>query len=376
MLTTIIVFFAILFVLVIVHEWGHYIAAKKSGVHVEEFGFGLPPRIWGRKLGPEPKPGEEDLRTLWSINLLPIGGFVRPRGEDSGVCDANDRKNLHNAPLLNRMIIVLAGPFMNLVLGILLFAIVYSIVGIPKNEGVFIKEVSPNTPAAEAGLAVGDKLVQVAEKDVATVLQVRAYIAENLGENVKVRYMRGDQQNEVALLARENPPEGQGAFGVTLDQKVQRLTYDWYLMPFMGILQGFRDTYDLSSQIVPALGGMLRGIFIERDIPEGVGGPVQIAQAARAFCVMFDGERVVGIEPISCMQFAALISINLAVFNLLPIPALDGGRFAFYIVEAVTRRRVSPKVEQWAHSLGFALLILLMIIVTINDVMNPSELFK
>jgi regulator of sigma E protease len=376
MLITIIVFFAILFVLVIVHEWGHYIAAKKSGVHVEEFGFGLPPRIWGKKFGPDPKPGEEDLRTLWSINLLPIGGFVRPRGEDSSVFDVNDRKNLHNAPLLSRMIIVLAGPFMNLVLGILLFAVVYSIVGIPKNDGVFIKEVNPDTPAAEAGLAVGDKLVQVAGKDVATVLQVRMYTAENLGKNVKVRYMRGEEAKEAMILARENPPEGQGAFGVILDQRVQRLTYDWYLMPFMGVLQGFKDTYDLSSQIVPALGGMLQGIFIQREIPEGVGGPVQIAQAARAFCVIFEGDSVVGIEPISCMQFAALISINLAVFNLLPIPALDGGRFAFYLLEAVTRRRVSPRIEQWAHSLGFALLILLMIIVTVNDVMNPSELFK
>lgn len=377
MIATILIFFFILFVLVIVHEWGHYIAAKKSGVHVEEFGFGLPPRIWGRKFGPPPKKGEEDLRTLWSINWLPLGGFVRPRGEDSAYYDPTDRRNLQNAPLLNRIAVVLAGPFMNIVLGIFLFAVVYSFMGIPLNKGVFIERVDEQTPAAEAGLQVGDKLIKVADTEIKTVMQVQMVVRENAGTELPLVYERNGQQSEVRILARANPPEGQGAFGILLDQQVDQIRYPAYQMPFMGILQGFKDTYELSIQIVPALAELGRGIFINREIPEGVGGPVQIAQAARAFCVVFDeNDRFIGFEPFSCMQFAGLISINLAVFNLLPIPALDGGRFAFYLFELITRKRVSPKVEQWAHSIGFALLILLMIVVTVNDIVNPSRLFK
>lgn len=462
-LITILIFGVILFVLVVIHEWGHYIAAKKSGVIVEEFGFGLPPRVWGRKFGPAPKPGQEDTRTLWSINLLPLGGFVRPRGEDSTIYDPTDRRNMQNAPLINRIAIVLAGPFMNFVLGILLFAIVYSIVGIPKSNGVFVSSVYPivqnelslqsgdkiasvdgqeirsitqldlllsskdgkevtiavqdqsgtsndytitvnkeqfpgvfvervneNSPASEKGIEKGDVVLSADSQAVNSVAELRQVIASKLGNEVVLELLKSNGVREsVPVLARSNPPEGQGALGVVLNSPVsglgalieQDLTvekYAWYIMPFAGIQQGFRDTYDLTRQILPALADIGKSLFAEQKVPEGVGGPVQIAGVVSQLCVLRDptSQQIVGIEPVSCMQIAALLSINLAVFNLLPIPALDGGRFAFYLVEAITRRRVSPRIENWAHTIGFALLILLMILVTYNDIVNPTQLFR
>ena len=463
-LITIFTFAVILFILVVIHEWGHYIAAKKSGVIVEEFGFGLPPRVWGRKFGPPPKKGEEDTRTLWSLNLLPLGGFVRPRGEDSSIYDPTDKRNMQNAPLLNRMAIVLAGPFMNFVLGIVLFAVVYSLIGIPKSDGVFVgalgvqdvetgldlqvgdrisevngievesiqqlemlmrsnmeksvevsvlrsdgkevkyqvlleekgfagvyvDKVSEYSPAMEAGISRGDLILEADGVLVSSIDDLKSIVSEKIGSDVNLKVlMRDGRQVMLPVFARANPPEGQGAFGVVLyeplpglgilpTQDVEFVRYDWYVMPFVGIKQGFIDTYDLSRKIVPALGDVLKGLFVERDIPEGVGGPVQIAGVVSQICVVRDTStnRIMGIDPISCMQIAALLSINLAVFNLLPIPALDGGRFAFYLVEGITRRRVSPRFEQLAHTIGLALLLLLMVIVTYNDIFNPVDLFK
>lgn len=463
-LITVLIFAVILFILVVIHEWGHYIAAKKSGVIVEEFGFGLPPRVWGKKFGPEPKSGQEDTRTLWSINLLPLGGFVRPRGEDSTAYDPTDRRNMQNAPLLNRMAIVLAGPFMNFVLGIALFAIVYSITGIPETKGVFVaglhpqmtetlqgvvagdkiqklgdqeirsvaqmemvlrskkgetvllevvkengeifttsflndesplsgvfvERVSENSPASDNGVITGDVIIEADGAEIKSVSDLRSVVGQKPDQEVLITILKTNGvEQTVSMTARANPPEGQGALGVVLYEHVGRLgvlpsqvvnlqKYEWYVMPFAGIQQGFKDTYDLSRQIVPALADIGKGLFVEREIPEGVGGPVQIAGVVSQLCVLRDtsSNQILGIEPISCLQIAALLSINLAVFNLLPIPALDGGRFAFYLVEAVTRRRVSPAIEQWAHTIGFALLLLLMVIVTYNDIFNPTQLFK
>jgi regulator of sigma E protease len=164
----IIFFILILLALVIIHEFGHYIAAKKSGVRVEEFGFGLPPRVFGWKFGKKPEKGEDD-RTLFSLNWIPAGGFVRLTGEDAVYKDPNDPKNFQNAPLWKRMMIVLAGVFMNFILGIALFATVYSFIGIPTDPPqiqVLVQDVVAGAPAEQAGIRPGDVIIKANDTDV------------------------------------------------------------------------------------------------------------------------------------------------------------------------------------------------------------------
>ncbi len=358
----ILIFIFILLGLVIVHEWGHYIAAKKSGVRVEEFGFGIPPRVFGKKFGPEPKPGEEDDRTLFSLNLLPIGGFVRMTGEDSVYNDERDPKNFQNAKLINRMVIVLAGVFMNFIVGIGLFAIVYSYTGIPDNPpviDVLVENVAENSPAKTVGLQSKDRIVSINDMQVKSSDALVKVVGENLDKEVNLVVMRGAREINVTVVPRSNPPEGQGALGVELGQDVRTTFYPWYVMPFHGIAAGMRDTAEMAKQIVPALSNLVGTIVMQQKVPEDVSGPVGIARASSMFC---GG----GILP--CLQFAGLLSVNLAIFNLLPIPALDGGRLMFMIYEAITRRRASAKLEQWAHTIGFVLLLLLIVLVTYKDI--------
>ncbi|MDQ3239218.1 MAG: M50 family metallopeptidase, partial [bacterium] len=310
-------FVVILILLVIIHEFGHFIAAKKSGVRVEEFGVGLPPRLFGKKFGKKPADGEDDDRTLYSINALPIGGFVRLAGEDAIYVDKDDPKNLNNAPLWKRMIIVTAGVFMNFILGMALFTIVYSYTGIPNDPHVTFKEVSDNSPALEAGVLPNDRVYSVAGQLITNSAQLHQIIKKNLEKKTEIVVIRDNDKLKFVMTPRSKPPEGQGSLGVILNQKVDYKHYPAHIMPFHAIAAGFKDTTDLAQQIVPALGDLFTKIVFEREVPEGVAGPVGISKVSKAFCES---------GPLACMQFAGLLSINLAVFNLLPFPALDGGR--------------------------------------------------
>jgi regulator of sigma E protease len=365
----ILVFIFILLALVIIHEFGHYLAAKRSGVRVEEFGFGLPPRIWGRKFGKAPEKGEDD-RTLFSLNLIPAGGFVRLTGEDSVYGDEQDSKNFQNAPLWKRMIIVLAGVLMNFVLGITLFGIVYSFIGIPVNPPVaevVIQTVNPGTPAADAGLKTDDIITQANQVVVRSSEDILGVINNNLGKEVSLKLLRSGEERVITVVPREHPPAGQGPLGISMGQKLKTTFYPWYVMPFYGVKAGLADTVEMTKQIVPALGNLVKTLVVNRQVPEGIAGPVGIQRASSMFCTA-------GILP--CLQFMGLLSINLAVFNLLPIPALDGGRFAFMLYEGLTRRKVNPKVEQWSHAVFFALLILMLIVVTFNDIFISKGILK
>ncbi len=363
-------FIIILLVLVILHEFGHFIAAKKSGVRVEEFGFGLPPRLFGRRFGKKPGPGKPDERTLFSLNWLPIGGFVRLTGEDSIYSDASDPKNFQNAALWKRMVIVLAGVVMNFILGIALFAIVYSNIGIPSRPpqiDVLVGQVVSGSPADVAGIRPNDRVDAINGEKVKDSESLIAKVKEQAESQVTLSLVRGSEKLDVQVVPRSNPPAGQGALGVQLDQKLRTTFYPWYQMPFYGIGAGFNDTVEMSKQILPALKNLVTSIAFQQKVPAEVAGPVGIYRASQLFC---------GNSFLSCLQFAGLLSVNLAIFNLLPIPALDGGRFAFMVYEAITRRKPNPKFEQWSHAVFFALLILLLLFVTYNDIFVSKGFLK
>jgi regulator of sigma E protease len=355
-------FAIILIILVVIHEFGHFIAAKKSGVRVEEFGVGLPPRLFGKKFGKAPTAGEDDDRTLYSINALPIGGFVRMTGEDAAYLDQADPKNFQNAALWKRMVIVLAGVFMNFVLGILLFTVVYSNTGIPTDPHVVLKEVVAGSPAESAGLMKDDRVVSIAGEEIKNSTQMQQIIKKHLDESIPVVVKRSAGPVTVSITPRKNPPKDQGALGVVLSQSVEYTHHPWYVMPFHAAKAGLEDTVAMAQQIVPALQELGAAIIFKQQVPETVAGPYGIAQVSKLFCEA-------GLLP--CLQFAGLLSINLAVFNLLPFPALDGGRFVFMVYEGITRRKPNPKFEQWTHAIGFAVLILLFIVVTFKDIFNP-----
>ncbi|MDQ3098457.1 MAG: M50 family metallopeptidase [bacterium] len=363
-------FIIILLVLVVLHEFGHFIAAKRSGVRVEEFGFGLPPRVFGRKFGKKPEPGKEDERTLFSFNLLPIGGFVRLTGEDAIYSDESDPRNFQNAPLWKRMIIVLSGVVMNFALGIALFAIVYSYIGIPVRPpqiDVLVGQVVADSPASQAGLKEGDRIEAFNGQKVKDSETLIADVKKRADTVVNLTIVRDSQSQEVSLTPRGNPPPGQGALGVQLDQKLRTTFYPSWQMPFHGIAAGAYDTFEMSKQILPALSNLVGSIIVKQEVPSDVAGPVGIYRASQLFC---------GNSMLSCLQFAGLLSVNLAIFNLLPIPALDGGRFAFMLYEAITRRKPNAKFEQWSHAIFFALLILLLIFVTYNDIFVSKGFLK
>jgi len=361
MILGIVIFVFILFSLVIIHEFGHYYAAKKSGVRVEEFGFGLPPRIFGRKFGKAPEKGEDD-RTLFSLNLLPIGGFVRMTGEDATFLDS-DPKNFQNAKLWKRMIIVLSGVVMNFILGIALFAIVYSYIGIPTDPirfEVSVKDVANGSPAQSIGLLPNDVFASLNNRVIDNSETLTDEISKNLGKDVSLKVMRNQELMDFSIYARLASEHGsdQGALGVALKQKFISTFYEWYKMPFYGAVQGLKDTYGLARAIVPALSDLVSSIVTKQRVPDGVAGPAGIAKESFKFCS----------DVLPCLQFAGLLSVNLAVFNLLPIPALDGGRFVFMLIEGITRRKVNPKIEQWIHSVGMIMLLILIVIVTFHDI--------
>lgn len=352
MIGSILVFILVLSVLVLSHEFGHFIVARKSGIKVEEFGFGLPPRIWGKKVGD----------TTYSINALPFGGFVRLHGEqDEDATTDTTHSFLHKSKKV-RSLVVIAGVIMNFVLAILAFAIVYSFSGVPKDTGrVRVVEVSTDSPAQKAGIVPGDVITKVNGETVKSSDTFVSKTAEAAGKTVTYlveRDVNGRlQEQTVKLTPRQNPPEGQGPVGVVIS--TMELYYPpAVLRPFYGVYYGFKDGVFWGKTIVTGLWDMVSGIF--RGVaPKGVSGPIGI------YAVTTEASRS-GI--LTLINFIGILSVNLAILNIVPFPALDGGRLLFIGIEAVTRKKVPTKVEAIINNVGFLILITLLVAISIGDV--------
>ena len=354
---TAIIFIIVLGVLIFVHEFGHFIMAKRSGMKVEEFGFGFPPRIWGVKKGD----------TIYSINWIPFGGFVKILGEDGQ--ENENPKSFASKPAGKKAVVIVAGVVMNLLLAVVLLSI-GNITGL--RVGIFDEEmaktardikvqiiqVAPGSPAEEAGIGLLDEVYgfNIGGKEilVSSVKEVQDIISQNIGSEITFLVRKGNEITKTNLTPRANPPEGEGASGIALAE-TGIISYPWYKAPIKGI----ENTAILTVNTFIGYGTIIKNLFTTGKAGVELTGPVGIAvitgQAAR-----------IGFTYL--MQFTALISVNLAVLNIIPFPALDGGRLLFIIIEKIKRRPISRKVENAFNMAGFALLILLMFYVTIKDV--------
>jgi len=342
-LITVIAFLGVLVVLIIAHELGHFFTAKASGVTVEEFGLGFPPRLVSIKRG----------GTRYSLNAVPLGGFVKMAGEE----DPKVPGSLASKNIGTRLLVLSSGSLMNFLLPLLLFSVAFMV---PHNMvfgQVLVEEVAPASPAAKAGIEPGDTLLEVNGNPIHNVGDLQRYVQLNLGREVSILVKHGDATTEeVQVIPRWRPPEGQGAIGVairTLSPIPVRQHYPfWQAIP-MGVGECIQTFTLFKNAIISMIIG---------TAPTVVAGPVGIAQLT--------GEVAkAGFSPL--LEFAAFLSINLAIINLLPLPALDGGRIAFVLLEWVRRgKRVLPKTEGMIHLIGFAMLIAFLLAITYQDIIR------
>lgn len=360
MILFILIFIIGIAILILAHELGHFIAAKKNGIWVEEFGFGFPPRIYGKKIG----------QTVYSINLIPLGGFVKLYGEEPGQKIDPHLKNLSfsQKKIWQRGLVLSAGVLMNLLVGVIFFSLSYTI-GIPQSIGslpagikadVFITQVMPSSPAQKAGLKIGDKIIQVIapNEKIFSIDQVeilQKIVNQYRGQKIALKIVRGRHQlKTIQIIPRQNPPANEGAMGVVLANTIIQ-KYPWYISIWMGI----KSTFRLFGLIFYSLWILLVKVFSGQNIGQVVSGPVGI------FVLM---KQMASLGFSYLCYFWAILSVNLAVINILPLPALDGGRLLFLLIEKVRRKPVSPKIEAIIHQVGFVFLIFLMILVTIGDI--------
>jgi len=336
-LITIVSFIAVLVVIILAHECGHFFTAKACGVRVEEFGLGFPPRLLSVRRG----------ETRYSLNAIPVGGFVKMAGEE----DPGVPGSLASKSIGARILVLSAGSLMNFLLPVVLLSVAFMIPYNAVSGQVLVEEVAPGSPAERAGIESGDTLLTVNGKSVHNVGDLQRHVQLNLGREITVSVKHGDATTEeVQVVPRWRPPEGQGAIGVvvkTMSPAVVRMHYPfWEAIP-KGVVACIESFILFKNGII----GMIIG-----TIPAGITGPVGIAQmtgeVARA-----------GISHL--LEFTAFFSINLAIINILPLPALDGGRIVFVLLEWVRRgKRVPAKTEGVIHFIGFAMLMAFMLAVT------------
>ncbi len=352
-LLTAIVFIVMLLVLVLVHEWGHFITAKKAGCRVEEFGFGFPPRLFSVERG----------GTRYSFNLLPLGGFVKIEGENMD--DSNPSPtNFAAKSAAWRITILAAGVVMNVILAALLLSLQAGIGtptvvtsannGLLRNIKTYITEVSDNSPAKAAGIQNFDRIVTIADIANPTIEDIQTIAHAKGGQEIKLEIERQGKHQVLAITPRANPPQGEGAFGISLlATGLEKVV--WWKAPWAGMTK----TYSMIIAIVTQFWQLIVQLMTHGKTGDSLTGPIGL--------VVYTNE-VTKMGVSYLLEFAALISLNLAIINILPFPALDGGRIMFVLLEKIFGRRAIGNIEQTSHTLGFGLLILLMIVVTFRDI--------
>ena len=347
-MTDFILFALVLGALIIGHELGHFIAARLTGVKVDEFGLGFPPR-----LATLFKAGG----TRFSLNLIPLGGFVRPAGED----DPTVEGGLAGANKRTRAVVLIAGPLANVLLAILAFTAAYKFAA-PDPEKVLITSVEPSSPAAVAGALPNDIIVSVDNVEISDFQSLQTAINDRLGKTATLIVQRGEDIMALEMTPRRNPPEGQGPVGVTLGNPTRSVGW----IEAVGL--GLNSTRFQFTEMVHLPSRLLRGeLEPEEARISGLKGMYDMMVWAGQ--IDRSSQR-----PFLTLNLIGVISAGLALANLLPIPALDGGRLMFVGFEAVFGKRVPPQHEGLAHTLGFMVLLALIIYVNLQDFINPINL--
>lgn len=331
MLTAISSIFVFLIV-ILIHELGHFTVAKLVGIRVNEFSIGMGPKLFQKTKGD----------TQYTLRLLPIGGYVSMEGEDE---DSSDPRSFSNVPVLSRIAVVAAGAVMNFILAIFIFSIIFLRVGMPSNT---IEEVQLQSPAYEAGMRDGDKIIEIDNKKISNWEAVVDGISEFEGEDINLKVLRGDQTIEFKVRPIIDKDNNTALIGIRSQMKKS---------PGMSIRSAFRQTFE----VIGLMFSMISNIFTGQVKLDAFSGPVgvisEIGNQARQ-----------GVD--SLLFLMAFISINLGFFNLLPIPALDGSRILFMLIELVRGKPIDPKREGMVHFIGFIFLISIMILVTFKDIVN------
>ncbi|MFN2126646.1 MAG: M50 family metallopeptidase [Anaerolineales bacterium] len=326
-------------VLLLLHELGHFIAARMLNVEVEEFGIGFPPRALKlfRYKG-----------TLYSLNWIPLGGFVRPKGEN----DPSIPGGLAAASPWVRLGVLFAGPTMNLLVGVILGIFLFYSIGNPVTDKVIISHIEPDTPAQEAMLMEGDIFITVNAENIDSSLKLQEIISENLGKPTEFVIQRGDSTIKVTITPRSEYPDNQGPIGVGITNPTTPVSIG------TAITRGVGATFE-----------QIRALFLL---------PVRLLQGQASpeegrllgYKGMFD----IFLYLQSPLWFFMAISISLGILNLFPIPALDGGRIVLILPEILFKKRIPAQYENMIHMVGFTLLLFVLIYINVQDFLNPIQL--
>lgn len=367
---TILIFVAVLGMLVFVHELGHFLTAKWHGIKTDEFGFGFPPRICGFVKDDTTGKyrfiwGNEDIKsanTLYSINWIPLGGFVRIEGEDGS--HADDPKSFASRPAWTRVKVLAAGVCMNFIFAWLLLSVVFML-GLPQpvdpgqrdkypDAKIQILDIAKGSPAEAMGIQLGDELVAINGERMKSLDQVQSVIMAHKGEQIAIDVNRLGKPLTLSGVPRTEYPVSEGSLGISFSETAV-VSFPWY----QAFYQGAQATYNITVAILQAFGTMILSLFgIVPKVALDVTGPVGIVYLTKQMSDL-------GFSYL--LQFAALLSINLGIINILPIPALDGGRILFVLIEKLKGSPVSQRVEGMIHQVGFILLLILMLLVTVRD---------
>jgi len=356
---TAIIFIIVISILVLVHEAGHFFFAKKAGMKVEEFGFGFPPRLLGFKKG----------ETLYSINAIPFGGFVKIFGEDGE--HRSEPHSFGSKSFIQRMKVILAGVVINVAFAAVLL-IIGNAVGLriglidqsqinqARDKQIQIIQIAKDSPAEQAGIKVLDTIhgFKVGGQTITpqNVEDVQRFVSQNAGRTVTMLISRGSEVVEKPVTIRANPPAGQGPLGVSLAH-TGVVSYPWY----EALWRGVKDAAMLTVNTFQGYARLIKNLIVERSLIADVSGPIGIAtltgQAAR-----------IGFTYL--LQFVAMISINLAVLNSIPFPALDGGRALMLVVEKIKGSPINKRAEALINTVGFFVLMALMLYITAKDIVK------
>lgn len=378
MLTTIIIFILVLSLLVFVHELGHFWVARRFGVKSEEFGFGFPPRAFGiyksTKGGWKKVHGNKEVKdaadTIYSVNWIPLGGFVKIKGEDGE--STNEKDSFAAKPIWQRAAILLAGVTMNIVLAGVLIIFGFML-GLPQvlddvGPGAIVSErqiqivnVNEGSPADEAGLQIGDAILKIDGTEFTDGDKLQQYVSSREDQTLDYVIKRGDKELGFSIessFAHNSEIKG---IGVSItDTGIVRYSF------FRAVWEGIKATAYLFWAIIVAFYMLLKGLVLGQGMSADVAGPVGIATLTG---------QVARLGFVYLLQFTAMLSINLAIINAFPFPALDGGRLLFLFIEKIKGSPVKQEVEAVVHNIGFILLMVLVLVVTFRDVARHGDWF-